>query len=181
MNIFKLLLVSFLFRNCKSKGISSSSHSSSHSESESSSKSSTTVYRRTNFITSTYSRQTYYNYDLYPIPLYFIWFQTLDNPYISLDYESNNLGTQYCILENCNSINQQYIISVNGNYSINDVLANISNITNVTILENTLETNYDCLLNVSNCVTLSANRIKPIILTLLLTILCISILFVFQI
>ena len=145
-----------------SSGGRSSSSSGSRSSSSSSSRSYSSSSSRSSYRSSSYPPTAYYSYGLNPIPFYFIWFPAFYNPYISLNYNTNNIQqTQYCKISNCNSTDQQFVTSTSGNYSIDTILTSVNNITNVTILNSTLSENYNCSLDVIDCVTAnSAGKIK---------------------
>jgi hypothetical protein len=154
------LLLPFSTINCAVS--SSGGRSGSSSGSRSGSSSSRSSSSKSSYRSSSYPPTTYYSYGLNPIPFYFIWFPAFYNPYISLNYNTNSIQqTQYCKLSNCNSTDQQFVTSTSGNYSIDTILTSVNNITNVTILNSTLSENYNCSLDVIDCVTAnSAGKIK---------------------
>jgi hypothetical protein len=163
--ILLVFIFSFNFLNIDAKNSGRSGRSSGSGKSGSSSRSLT--YSR-----STYPRQYYYGYQLNPFPFYFIWFTSNNNPYISLDYDSNNFkNIQFCKLSNCTSSDQEYIISTSGNYSIDNIVSIINNITNVSILQTTLTTNFSCNLDVGDCVASNATLVKCRVLYLLIFVL----------
>lgn len=158
------LLLPFNSINCATASSggrgTSGSRPSSGSSSSSHPYSSSSVYSRNNYKSSSYSPTTYYSYGLNPVLFYLIWFPAFYNPYISLDYNTNNIQqVQYCKLSNCNSTDQQFITSASGNYSIDTILESVNNITNVTILNTTLTAKYNCSLDVMDCITSNSSSI----------------------
>lgn len=106
----------------------------------------------------------YYGYPIYPGPFYFVWFGY--TPFIPLTYalESGVSQVQYCPLDNCSSNDKLTISSTLGNYAISTVLSNLTNITNVTVLNDTIS-RFGCHLDTADCVVNHASSNKLTLLT----------------